>query len=290
MIWLGGRALINNELTRRRPDVVLPLHVPRRRRARRSREPVGLAAARGRRDRSAVRRDRHRARDPRPRRRRSPLPAGQGRDHASRACRSRTRRGAASRCSPTSTSTIQPGEVVALVGPSGAGKSTILSLLYPVLRRRRGPRAVRGRRRPRAEARRAAPLARDGRAGAGAVLRHDPRQHRVRRATARPTAEIEQAARDAYAHDFITGFPDGYDTLIGERGTKLSGGQKQRDRARARAHREPARADPRRGDLEPRRRERGRGAGRARAPDGGPHDDDRRAPASAPCATPIASS
>jgi ABC-type multidrug transport system fused ATPase/permease subunit len=41
-------------------------------------------------------------------------------------------------------------------------------------------------------------------------------------------ADIEQAARDAHAHDFITGFPDGYATVIGERGTKLSGGQKQR--------------------------------------------------------------
>jgi ABC-type multidrug transport system fused ATPase/permease subunit len=41
-------------------------------------------------------------------------------------------------------------------------------------------------------------------------------------------AEIEAAARDAYAHDFVSGFPDGYDTVIGERGTKLSGGQKQR--------------------------------------------------------------
>jgi ABC-type multidrug transport system fused ATPase/permease subunit len=41
-------------------------------------------------------------------------------------------------------------------------------------------------------------------------------------------AEISQAARDANAHDFITGFPEGYATVIGERGTKLSGGQKQR--------------------------------------------------------------
>jgi ATP-binding cassette, subfamily B, bacterial len=39
---------------------------------------------------------------------------------------------------------------------------------------------------------------------------------------------IERAARDAQAHDFITGFPDGYDTIIGERGVTLSGGQRQR--------------------------------------------------------------
>ena len=40
--------------------------------------------------------------------------------------------------------------------------------------------------------------------------------------------EVMQAAKTAYAHDFITSMPDGYDTFIGERGVKLSGGQKQR--------------------------------------------------------------
>src|SRR5262249_61637426 len=43
-----------------------------------------------------------------------------------------------------------------------------------------------------------------------------------------PRQQIEQAARAAQAHDFIMAFPDGYDTMVGERGVTLSGGQRQR--------------------------------------------------------------
>jgi ABC transporter fused permease/ATP-binding protein len=122
---------------------------------------------------------------------------------------------------------VQPGQTVALVGPSGAGKSTIIQLLFRFYDVDAGAVRVEGvdvRSLRLAELRRALALvAQEPVLFSGSIrdnisyARDDASQE-----------QIEQAARDARAHGFITGFPDGYDTIIGERGVKLSGGQKQR--------------------------------------------------------------
>ena len=122
---------------------------------------------------------------------------------------------------------VKPGETVALVGPSGGGKSTILSLL---------PRFY------------------DVTAGAVTVNGQDIRElklqslrERIALVTQEPflfddtiaaniaygrpgatQAQIEDAARSAAAHGFITALPQGYDTRAGEAGLRLSGGQRQR--------------------------------------------------------------
>jgi ABC transporter fused permease/ATP-binding protein len=122
---------------------------------------------------------------------------------------------------------ILPGESIAVVGPSGAGKSTILALLYRFYDVDAGRVLFEG-----VDVR---DLALRDLRGALAMVAQEPvlfsgsiRTNIAYGKQGATDAEIEQAAKDANAHDFISGFPEGYATVIGERGTKLSGGQKQR--------------------------------------------------------------
>jgi ATP-binding cassette, subfamily B, bacterial len=123
--------------------------------------------------------------------------------------------------------TINPGEMVGLVGPSGAGKSTTINLICRFY---------------------------DATGGAVLIDEHDVRDVTLSSlrnqigivlqepflfhgtiaeniAYGCPDAKMEEiirAAKAANAHDFVMRFPDGYDTLVGERGTRLSGGERQR--------------------------------------------------------------
>jgi ATP-binding cassette, subfamily B, bacterial len=122
---------------------------------------------------------------------------------------------------------IAAGSSIALVGPTGSGKSTVASLLARFYDVRAGAVLIDG------TDIRAARLA-DVRQTVGIVfddtfLFSDTVRANI--AFGRPEAtdeEVEQAARLAGAHDFVVELPDGYDTVLGERGFSLSGGQRQR--------------------------------------------------------------
>jgi ATP-binding cassette, subfamily B, bacterial MsbA len=123
--------------------------------------------------------------------------------------------------------TITPGEVIALVGSSGSGKTTLVSLLPRFYEPTTGRIVIDG-----------VPLdsyelqslrAHIGIVSQEIVLFDDTIRNNIAFGrTGASQAEVEQAAKLAYAHDFILRIPDGYDALIGERGLKLSGGERQR--------------------------------------------------------------
>jgi len=122
---------------------------------------------------------------------------------------------------------IEPGQLVALVGPSGGGKTTISNLiprLYDVTSGavRIDGHDVRG-------------VTQTSLRAAIGVVAQDPHLFHDTVLSnllyARPDASIEiihEACRAAQIHDVIVGLPDGYDTVVGERGYRLSGGEKQR--------------------------------------------------------------
>jgi len=123
--------------------------------------------------------------------------------------------------------TVPPGRTVAIVGPSGAGKSTISRLLFRFYEVSGGRLLVDGQdvRRVTQTSLRAA----IGIVPQDTVLFNDTIYYNI--AYGRPGAtreEVEGAARLARIHDFILSLPDGYKSMVGERGLKLSGGEKQR--------------------------------------------------------------
>jgi ATP-binding cassette, subfamily B, bacterial len=122
---------------------------------------------------------------------------------------------------------VQPGQRVALVGPSGGGKSTLVSLVLRLYDPTDGRITIDG------QDIRSYTL-QSLRSQISVVLQESllfgvsVRDNIAYGHLAATQAEIEAAARLANAHDFILALPDGYDTVLGERGVTLSGGQRQR--------------------------------------------------------------
>lgn len=122
---------------------------------------------------------------------------------------------------------VKPGQQIAIVGPSGSGKSTLAALLLRFYNQDEGQilfDGVNAEEIPLTQQRKQMALVpQDVMLFGGTIFENiaygNPRASKE---------EVEAAGKNANAHEFITKFPEGYDTIVGERGVKLSGGQRQR--------------------------------------------------------------
>ncbi len=122
---------------------------------------------------------------------------------------------------------VLPGQNVALVGPSGSGKSTIGRLLFRFYDVTGGAVRIDGQ--DVRDVTQASLHAAIGVVPQDTVLFNDTIRYNIAYGRDGATQqEIEQAAQAAQIHEFIQSLPEGYDTMVGERGLKLSGGEKQR--------------------------------------------------------------
>ncbi|MED5618552.1 ABC transporter transmembrane domain-containing protein [Ideonella sp. BN130291] len=122
---------------------------------------------------------------------------------------------------------VAPGETVALVGPSGAGKSTVFHLLLRFYDAQSGQVAIDGV--PVQELALNTLRARVGIVPQDSVVFSTSAMENIRYGKPEASDEaVMAAARAAFAHDFISALPEGYNTFLGERGVRLSGGQRQR--------------------------------------------------------------
>jgi subfamily B ATP-binding cassette protein MsbA len=123
--------------------------------------------------------------------------------------------------------TVRPGEVIAFVGPSGAGKSSLVNLIPRFFDVNEGRILLDGH--DLRDVTIASLREQIGKVTQETVLFNDTVRNNIAYGQPDvPISRVEEAARMALAHDFILNMPDGYNTKIGEKGTRLSGGERQR--------------------------------------------------------------